>query len=158
VALALAAGMVTVPQPDARPEVVTWVPLSGRRLAERGFDQAAALARMVARLLDLPVRGLLVRSSDTSPQARRGGSERRVAMVGAFRAVGRPPPARVLLVDDVLTTGATAGACARSLLEAGARSIHLLTAARAVSGPLPPRYTRVGSRPGLWLPGEEAPR
>jgi len=157
VAEALATAMVAVPPPGGRPEAVSWVPLSRRRLAERGFDQAAALARVVARRLDLPVQGLLLRATDTSPQARRGGAERRAAMAGAFRVADRPPP-RVLLVDDVLTTGATAAACALSLLEAGARSVYLLTAARAISGPLPARYTRPGSRPGLWLPGEEAPR
>lgn len=158
VAEALAAAMVTVPPPGVRPEVVAWVPLSHRRLAERGFDQAAALARIVGRRLGLPVEGLLLRTSDTSPQARRGGAERRAAMAGAFRVSRRPVPATVLLVDDVLTTGATAAACAHALLEGGGHSVHLLTAARAVSGPLPPRYTRLGSRPGLWLPGEKAPR
>jgi len=138
-------------------DTVTWVPLSGKRLAGRGYDQAAALATIVARRLAIPRRRLLVRSRDTDPQTARRGAERRSAMAGAFRAVGRAPP-RVLLIDDVLTTGATAAACARALREAGASEVHLLTAARASSGALPARcYTRPGSRSSLWLPGTDVP-
>lgn len=115
-------------------DVVAWVPLSKRRLAERGFDQARALAAVVAERLDLPLARLLARDGDPEgSQARRGREERLAAMRGRFHAVA-PPPARVLLVDDVLTTGATAAACARALAGAGATEISLLTAARAVSG------------------------
>ncbi len=135
-------------------DAVAFVPLSRARLAERGYDQARALADVVARRLVLPLRPMLARPGTTPPQARRTARERRLAMRGMFVADGRAPPSRVLLVDDVLTTGATAGACASALLEAGVREVGLLTAARAVSGPLPARcYTRSGSRLGLWLPG-----
>jgi ComF family protein len=136
-------------------DLLTWVPLSGRRRAARGYDQAAALAAIVARRTGIPRRRLLVRTRDTDPQTARRGAERRSAMQGAFRAVVRAPP-RILLVDDVLTTGATAAACARALRAAGADEVHLLTAARAASGPLPARcYTRPGSRSSLWLPGTD---
>ena len=113
-------------------DVMTWVPLSRRRLAARGFDQARLLARSTGRSLELPVARLLVRTSDAGPQARRGREERFAAMLGRFRAV-ETPPSRVLLVDDVLTTGATAAACAEALVAAGARRVHLLTAARALA-------------------------
>jgi len=156
VAEALGAAMQVV-APAEVADVVTWVPLSSRRLRERGFDQARRLANAVAPRLGLPVASLLVRVADTAPQARRGGQARRAVMAGAFRARARSP-GRVMLVDDVLTTGATAGACARALLDAGAERVVLLTAARAASGPLRAGYTQPGSRPGLWLPGEEAPR
>jgi hypothetical protein len=78
-------------------------------------------------------------------------------MRGSF-ATARPVPDRVVLVDDVLTTGATAGACAEVLEASGATEIVLVTAVRAVPGRLPARYTRLdGARPGLWLPGEDLP-
>jgi ComF family protein len=139
---------------DFTADAVTWVPLSVSRRAERGYDQARALARVVAGAVRVPAVPLLARAIDTPPQTTRSGAERRRAMRGAFRAVGRAPPGRVLLVDDVLTTGATAAECAAVLLAAGAREVGLLTAARAASWPLPARcYTRAGSRLSLWLPG-----
>jgi predicted amidophosphoribosyltransferase len=135
-------------------EVVTWVPLGHRRLAERGYDQARVLAQGVARRLDLPCVRLLRRPVSSDPQAGRSGADRRTALVGGYQPVeGAMAPAgarRVLLVDDVLTTGATATACAEALTAAGAAQVHVLAAARAFSGSA---YTRLGPRPGLWLPG-----
>jgi len=110
---------------------MTWVPLSRRRLARRGFDQAELLARTAGATLGLEVRGLLRRRRATPAQARRTGHERRLALAGAFETWG-PVPRRVVLVDDVLTTGSTAAAAAAALREAGADRVALLTAARAV--------------------------
>ena len=150
---ALAAAMTTCAPGPA--DVVTWVPLTRRRKAERGFDQAKILAVRVGGELGVPVRGLLRRAVSTGPQALRDAAERRAAMRGSFVVRDRASvPARVLLVDDVLTTGATAAACAEALLRAGASRVTLLVAARALLRAGRRAYTRPGPRPGLWLPGD----
>jgi ComF family protein len=155
VASALAAAIAACPD-RAEADAITWVPLARRRLAERGYDQARALAVALARETGLPAVRLLRRTVATGPQARRGAADRRAAMRGAFVPVRSAPP-RVLLVDDVLTSGATAAACAEALVEGGVQEVHVVAAARAVrslrSHP-PGAYPRVGPRPGLWLPGE----
>ena len=131
VAAALGAAMAAVL--DRETDAITWVPLSRARLAERGYDQARALARTVSRLTGTPTSALLSRATDLPPQALRGAAERRRALVGAFSA-SRPPPPRVLLVDDVMTTGATAAECAKALKIAGAIDVEVLTAGRALRG------------------------
>jgi competence protein ComFC len=113
-------------------DAVAWVPLSRERLAVRGYDQSRALARAVSPRIGVRAEGLLRRVGDPGPQARRGGAARREAMRGVFAPAGSVS-GRVLLVDDVLTTGATAAACAEALMAGGASQVGLLTAARAVS-------------------------
>jgi ComF family protein len=137
----LAAAMAEVC--DLEAQAVTWVPLSRRRRARRGFDQAELLARAVAPRLGMPVVPLLRRVRDTPAQARRPAGQRRGSLAGAFRAVV-PAPRQVLLVDDVLTTGSTAMACADALRERGARRVVVLTAARSVTGPVPARCFGTG--------------
>jgi predicted amidophosphoribosyltransferase len=139
------------PPPGVPPHlgfVVSWVPLARGRRRSRGFDQAEILARAAGEIARLPVSPLLRRVIETAPQARRAAAERRVALSGAFRAVGRAPP-RVALVDDVLTSGATAGECAGVLRRAGAVEVGVVTAARSINGPVPARcYNPAGLRPG----------
>jgi competence protein ComFC len=127
-----------------RADAVTWVPLSRRRRSRRGFDQAELLAGAVARALGIPTARLLRRVRDTRAQARLAGSDRRSALRGAFAAV-RPAPPSVLLVDDVVTTGSTAAACAEVLRSAGAERVDVLAAARSLSDPIPERCRASGS-------------
>ena len=144
---ALGAAMATCAPTGA--DVVTWVPLTRRRKAERGFDQARVLAVSLGRELDLPVRRLLRRVVASGPQAKRDAASRRAAMRGAF--VARSPvdmPSHVLLVDDVLTTGATAGACAEVLLAHGVTDVTLVVAARALLRSGRRAYTRPGPTSG----------
>lgn len=115
------------------PDVVVPVPLARSRERERGFNQAALLARRVARGLGLPLDARAARRvRATRAQSELSGSERRANVRGAFAA--RPGPRlvgrHVLLVDDVLTTGATASECARALLGAGALTVGALAVAR----------------------------
>jgi ComF family protein len=136
-------------------ECVTWVPLSRRRRAARGYDQAEVLARELAPRLGLPAVGLLRRIRETPSQVSQSGRERRRALRGAFTTTG-PVPGSVLLVDDVLTTGTTAASCAVALRGAGATRVAVVTAARSLGGPVPARCFDIiapGSRLGLWLPG-----
>jgi ComF family protein len=114
------------------PELLVPVPLHPQRERERGYNQAWELARVVGRLLDVPVAATLcVRTRATPPQASLDAAARRANLAAAF-AVRRPPAARhVALVDDVLTTGATLAALASALLAAGVRRVDAWTVARA---------------------------
>ncbi|OFV98611.1 MAG: hypothetical protein A3H28_06065 [Acidobacteria bacterium RIFCSPLOWO2_02_FULL_61_28] len=110
------------------------VPLHPRRQRQRGFNQAALLAAEVSKFLNIPSGAKdCVRVRDTRPQTGLRAAERRKNVAGAFdvpepeRVRGR----RVLLIDDVLTTGATAHACAQALRKAGARGVWVGTLARA---------------------------
>jgi predicted amidophosphoribosyltransferase len=109
-------------------DAITWVP--GRRadIRKRGFDHAAVLARAVASLLGLPTRALLHRTGSSQDQAGLSRRERFRNLQGAFAA--HPCHGRVALVDDLFTTGATAGACTRALLVAGSQQVEVLVAAR----------------------------
>jgi predicted amidophosphoribosyltransferase len=138
--------------------ILTWVPLGRGRRRSRGYDQAEALARSVGELAGWSVRSLLERIVETAPQARRLGGQRRRAVRGAFRARGDPPE-RVVLVDDVLTSGATAAECARVLKASGVRAMGVLTAARSLGGGVPARcYNPPGLLPGSVVARERFSR
>lgn len=112
-------------------EAVVPVPLAPDRERERGFNQAELLAQRVAWRLGVPVRPRwLRRVRPTRPQSDLAAAERRANVRGAFRASPGVSGRHVLVVDDVLTTGATLGECARALRDGGARRVGVLTVAR----------------------------
>jgi ComF family protein len=108
------------------------MPLHWRRRWERGFNQSELLAREIARRWNVPVQQAVKRVKATASQAGLTNAKRRANVSGAFamRRGVRLDGARVLLVDDVLTTGASAAACARVLKRAGAVHVALLAVAR----------------------------
>lgn len=111
------------------------VPLHRWRLWRRGFNQAAVMARALSQLTGLETEMMALQRVRATPPSRGLGRTARAANVrGAFRVVDRERirSRDVVLVDDVLTTGATADACARHLKRAGARAVHVLTYARVV--------------------------
>ena len=121
-------------------DVVVPVPLHGQRERERGYNQAALISKPLAKRLRLPHRALLLMRTKARPDKRILTLEERWESVrGAFatRLGSQVDNLRVLLIDDVLTTGATLDACARALREAGAKSVVGLTVARAIRNPLP---------------------
>jgi ComF family protein len=138
--------------------VVTWVPLGRRRRRARGYDQAHALARAVSDQTGWPLVRVLRRSVETDPQARRSGPDRKRVMRGTFACRASPPP-WIVVVDDVLTSGATVAECARVLLEAGAREIGVLTAARSLGEAVPVRCYNPAVLPSgsVVAPGEGPP-
>ena len=111
-------------------DLISAVPLHPSRYLQRGYNQAALVARAAAGRSGLPYRALLRRVRATRQQARLGGSARQGNVAGAFRAVPLDGE-RVVLVDDVMTSGATVTECALALLEAGASRVYVATVARA---------------------------
>jgi ComF family protein len=111
------------------------VPLHRRRLWWRGFNQSGLVARYLGKRWGLPVDQQLIRRVRSTPALKgMNEAERRRAVGGAFEAVaGRRIDGRtVILIDDVLTTGSTAAACARALRKAGAGRVELISWARVV--------------------------
>jgi competence protein ComFC len=108
---------------------VTYVPMTRSERNRRGFNPSRRLALGVGRGLGLPVARLLAKVRTTRPQRTLSAKDRAVNLRGVFRAVGSGRGA-VLLVDDILTTGATADECSRALTEVGFDSVYVLTVAR----------------------------
>ena len=106
-------------------DCVTWAPVSDRRRRERGYDQAYLLARAAAREWETKPLALLRKTRDNAPQSGLGAPERRGNVLGVYAAASpeRTAGARILLIDDVITTGATLSECARVLKAAGAESV-----------------------------------
>jgi ComF family protein len=108
------------------------VPLHQRRLRSRGYNQAAAIAEALARRTGLPVAEGLARSGPSISQVGRARAERRAGPAGAIHVRAPRAPPRVVLVDDVVTTGATLAACRAVLVAAGAREVASVVFARTL--------------------------
>ena len=117
-----------------RPDVITWVPVSAKRRRQRGYDQVELLARAVAGELEIPAEKLLDKFRDNQPNSElRTQPERRANVLGVYKAIEpeRLAGKRVLLLDDIVTTGATASECARVLVTTGAEEIYFAAIAAA---------------------------
>ena len=115
-------------------DVLTWIPISQKRLRKRGFDQVELLAQNLGRELQIEPIPTLRKIRDNRKQSGIvGQAQRRANVLGAYQAMEPEKFAgkRVLILDDILTTGATAGECARVLLTAGATKVELAVVAAA---------------------------
>ena len=109
-------------------KVLAPVPVHGKRLRERGYNQAELLADAISDISGIPVdTELIIRSSSTVAQKKLSREERSLNLRSAFQPGKNVPPDTVLVVDDIYTTGATADACAGVLLAAGAKRVYITT-------------------------------
>lgn len=115
-----------------RPDVVVPLPLHPKRERERGYNQSALLARELGERLELPLLAAVTRTRDTPTQVGKNRRERIANVRGAFACTepAKMRDRRVLLVDDVCTTGSTLLACAQPLFRAGAKSVWGVVVAR----------------------------
>lgn len=115
-------------------DIITWVPVSALRRFRRGYDQSKLLAVALGKELSLPTVRLLKKTRHTPPQSTLSHApQRRANVLGAYKITNANQVAgkRILLLDDVITTGATASECAKVLLTAGAKEVNLATVAVA---------------------------
>ncbi|HDL85166.1 MAG TPA: ComF family protein [Candidatus Acetothermia bacterium] len=117
-------------KPFGNIDVITYVPMTRRALHARGFNQAKLLARGLAKRIHRPMTRLLAKKSETQPQARLSARARRENLRGAFHLI-RSVSGKVLLVDDIFTTGSTVEECAHTLKRGGCEEVFVLTVARA---------------------------
>ena len=119
--------------PGGEEEFIVPVPTTKRRLADRGFNHAALIAEHLGKTLGMPVVESLSREDDHGAQFRLSASARAKNLVGCMRADEQVRGRRVLLVDDVYTTGSTVREAARALGEAGAAGVGVFVAARTLT-------------------------
>lgn len=113
-------------------DLITWVPISKKRLRQRGYDQSLLIAKCLADWFSIPLVSTLTKVRDTPRQSTRSSaSERRANVLGVYAPTNADfQQKNILLIDDVLTTGATISECARTLKCAGAGKIFVLTTAK----------------------------
>lgn len=114
-------------------DTVTWTPVSRRRLRERGYDQAELLARSACcRWGTKPVRLVWKTKNNPAQSGLESAAQRQVNVQGVYKASGKARGRKILLIDDICTTGATLSSCAQALLDAGAERV--LCASVALTG------------------------
>ena len=114
-------------------DVLSWIPVSRERLRQRGYDQAELLAKAVAKELGLQAEPVLRKKRNTPPQSQTGSAEKRRANIAGAYAVLKPERVqgkRILLLDDIVTTGSTVRECAKALGLAGAEEVLCAAVAR----------------------------
>lgn len=116
------------------PDAISAVPLARKRRRARGFNQSEVVGRALAAQTGYPYVDALERARETAPQVKLSAAERQANVVGAFRAPAPLNGARIVLIDDVLTTGATMRACATAAHQAGAGTVMGLVLATDVWG------------------------
>jgi ComF family protein len=119
---------------ENRYDLISWVPLSRERYKERGYDQAMLLAMAVALELDDVAVSTLEKYKHVAKQSQMGSAEKRRANISGVYRVTDPEliaDKRILLIDDIITTGSTLSECARTLLEGGAKEVLCATIARS---------------------------
>jgi ComF family protein len=118
---------------DVSPEVIIPVPLHSRRIRQRGFNQAILIGELLSKEWNIPLeRRLLRRIRWTEPQVNLAATERAANVKGAFAVddPGKVKGRRIILIDDVLTTGSTVSECSKVLKKAGAEAVFVATVAR----------------------------
>ena len=117
---------------EGKYDIISWVPLSKKRLHSRGYDQARLLAEGVCKRLGITAVRTLNKCRNAAPQSRQNDpSERMANILGAYEIAGEDVAGkRIVIIDDVMTTGSTTSECARVLKTAGAASVIVLTLAK----------------------------
>ena len=129
--------------PSGEETIIVPVPTTAKREKERGFNQSMLLAQGIGKKLGMRVENVLVRDGEQQAQAMLSGQKRLKNLSGCMHAVHRMDGEKVLLVDDVYTSGATAKEAARALLEAGAESVAVFAAARSIPEDEKPEFLRI---------------
>lgn len=114
-------------------DIISWVPLSKKRLRLRGYDQAQLLAEVISKEIGIPCVPVLRKIRHTAPQSRTGsGEKRRKNIAGAYEVIDKSliDGKVILLIDDIVTTGSTFAECARTLGKGGADKVYCAAAAR----------------------------
>jgi ComF family protein len=116
----------------SKADAIVPVPMTARGLRQRGFNQSLLVASALSKKMGIPLYlDSLFKIKETPPQVGLSAAERRSNLTGAFTAKGDLKNICILLIDDVVTTGATAAACSKALLKAGAKEITVAAIARA---------------------------